>query len=388
LNVKFIYILAKKNLLDSLKDPKVILLGFLAPLVLVFLMGTLFNFEIKFDEFSRIGYYVEGDSPFDIEILNPYGFFLFTKIPAPVEAGIDTLFKEKDLVGYIKVTSREDFTKVEFFKNTEKATLANVCSGILRAAVEKENILASYSKTLKTWGIKEEIIADARQAAVSAKLVGFSDAWPMAGASENKYLRYAIGMLGMFLLFTGLFESVFKILEEKKDRVFNRYQLYGIKNREILLGKIISIFLTVALITLLFFFVAYLFLGIDIANKPVFAFICGAYALLIASFSVLLSILLKHSSDVQTILMPLLLVLSLLGGFWIPLENLSVSLQRMSIFLPTGAFMTAGLAAARSMGSDPHFFVALSVLLSYSVLFIAISLKKINFIKKGVCEKI
>ena len=189
-------------------------------------------------------------------------------------------------------------------------------------------------------------------------------------------------MVGMFLLFIGLFESVLIILDEKKDKVFDRYQLYNVTNSDIFLSKIVSIFLMLLIIIFLFFVSASIIFKISIANPMAFYTICSMYTFMIATLAVMFSILLKHSNHVQTILLPTILIFSLLGGFWIPLENLSESLNKIPLFLPTGSFMSAGLYAANNIQQDPNFVLSIMVLSGYCVIFIAISLKKIDFIKK------
>ncbi len=381
MKLRTIVTLAGKNLFDSLKDPKVILLGFLAPLLLVFLMGSLFNFEVRLDRSYKIGYYVDPALSFDIEKLNPYGFFVLMQDDADSSAIKEKLDKGT-YAGFIDIRPSMGTAQVTFYRSSKNTIMDSVLSGVIRAATEKESLSDAYVGALRARGIPTLEAAEIQRAAESEVKVAFKDARIDGKGEDNKYTRFAIGMAGMFLLFTGLFESVFKILEEKKDKVFNRYQIYGITNGEILVAKLVSIFLMLIIILSLFFASTALFLGVSIGAALRFCLVCCLYSFMIATMSLMLSILLKRSSDVQTILMPMILVLSLLGGFWIPLENLSSVLQRASLFLPTGAFMTTALRAANGAAVDSSLALSMAVLAAYSVIFIAISLRKIDFIQK------
>ena len=175
MKVKRIFILAKKNLFDLLKDPKVLLLGFIAPLILVFLMGFLFNFEIRFDKEYTIGYQIDESVQFDIEKLNPYGLFNFNNVIISDQLTMEEICKNDNYLAFLTINKTADVIVVAFYKNVKNNLLTNVFSGMIRAAVEKENIILLYSARMREYGISDSVIHEVRHIAKNEGDIVFED---------------------------------------------------------------------------------------------------------------------------------------------------------------------------------------------------------------------
>lgn len=191
----------------------------------------------------------------------------------------------------------------------------------------------------------------------------------------NSYAHTFAGMLCTFLLFGALGQA--KNLVEERDRgTLTRMRLASLSPGLILLGTGLGAAVVALVASVVVYAVAILGFGVEIRGSlPGFAAVLVAQAAFVGGFTLLFAGLGRTARQVDTLGTATTLVMSFVGGAWLPSFLLPGWLDGVSRALPL-RWATDGLAAAtwRGLEAAPTFLAA-AVLLAYAALFAAVGIR-------------
>jgi ABC-2 type transport system permease protein len=163
-------------------------------------------------------------------------------------------------------------------------------------------------------------------------------------AGFDIYAHNFAGMICMFLLFLGA-ERAKGLIEERAQGTLARLRSAPIGQRTILLASATSTLLLALLVSLFIFAVAMAVFGVRLRGSiPGFAIMLVAQATFVAGFSLFLTGVGRTAVQVSNLSVFIILVMSFLGGAWMPAFLFPEWVQGVSRLLPT-YWATHGLAA-------------------------------------------
>jgi ABC-2 type transport system permease protein len=199
---------------------------------------------------------------------------------------------------------------------------------------------------------------------------------------NSKYNSYAHSFAGMsvqFILFGGI-ELGVGVLLARRMGLWKRLRAAPI-SRALLLGSRIASGAVIALILLLIIFAAgMLMFGFRIdGSVPGFLGICIAFALLTASFGLLIAAIGKTPEATRGLAILATLMLVMLGGAWVPTFVFPEWLQTAGLFVPT-RWAIDGFDAMtwRGLGFDTV-LLPIAVMLGFSAAFSAIAIWRFDW---------
>ncbi len=164
------------------------------------------------------------------------------------------------------------------------------------------------------------------------------------GASYNSYAHNFAGMLCMFILFAGV-ERGKLLVEEREGGSLQRLQVSPASRSSILLGSALSTLAIGLVISVAIYAVAMLVFGVRVLGSwPGFVLVVLAQASFVAGFGLFLSGIGRTSAQISSMGTFPVLVMSFLGGAWMPSFVLPDWVQSISVAVPT-YWATRGLAA-------------------------------------------
>lgn len=191
---------------------------------------------------------------------------------------------------------------------------------------------------------------------------------PADGRSEyNSYAHTFAGMLCMFLLFMAQGTGK-NLVEERTGGTLTRLRAAGLRNWQILGGVGLSTAAIAAVISALLYLVGGLVFGVRVHGSWAgFVAVLAAQSLFVGGFALLLAGAFRTPKQIDSIGTFAILVMSFVGGAWLPSFLMPEWLGRIALALPV-RWATDGLAAAtwRGLGAAET-FTAAAVLLGFAV---------------------
>ena len=194
----------------------------------------------------------------------------------------------------------------------------------------------------------------------------------VTSSADRKYNSYAHSFAGMgvqFILFMGIDLGVGMLLARRLG-LWKRLRAAPLSRRMLLLSRIASGALIAAVLLLLIYAAAMSFFGVRIEGSVVgFLGVGIAFALLTASFGLLIASLGKTPEATRGLAIFATLILVMLGGAWVPAFVFPEWLQTVSLFAPT-RWAVDGLDAMtwRGLGLDAA-IAPIGVMLLFSAIF-------------------
>lgn len=183
----------------------------------------------------------------------------------------------------------------------------------------------------------------------------------------NSYAHTFAGMLCTFLLFGALGFSK-HLVDERSRGTLTRMRMAALGPRWILLGTGLGAALVALIASILVYAVAMALFGVQVRGSvPGFAAMLVAQAIFVGGFTLLFAGLGRTARQVDTLGTATTLVMSFVGGAWLPSFLLPGWLDVISRTLPL-RWATDGFAAATWRGLDAGpTFLAAGVLLAYAL---------------------
>lgn len=355
--MKFLVLLGKE-FQNLKKNIGVLIILFLVPIFIIFVMG--YAFQDKEEKYSLGIVNLAGkedstvtgfiDSIKKIDVLDIHEYKDKTKADEAIDEGKVSGYVEipKDFVENVKDSDK--VSNIFFYVDESKPITAQTLEGIVNGYVEKYNTIAtSIATTVNVMGqcnIKfnpNEVSGKAvkyledghDQIVLDTNYIGSKP----KNSSMSSYNQTTCGMTAMFILFLCLLWGSSNILEEKLDGTMTRLCLAPVNFSTILFSKMFYIGLLAFAQFAIFFTVGHKFLDVPLGNVPLLIVFNILFIIQAASLGLLISIIAKNRLTSIGISFFVIMLLSPLGGLWFPLETVPEAFRTFSSMLPTGSYM-------------------------------------------------
>ncbi len=160
----------------------------------------------------------------------------------------------------------------------------------------------------------------------------------------NSYSHNFSGMLCMFLLFWAL-DAGKELIVERESGALTRIRLSPVTSAQILTGRAVSTWIIAMVMSACVYVFGMLVFGVQILGSvPGFLLVIVCQGAFIAGFAVLLAGVGRTERQIANVATFAILIMSFLGGVWMPSFILPTWVQSVSQVLPT-YWATEGLAA-------------------------------------------
>lgn len=343
--------IAVDYVMSRVRDLKSLVISLIVPVAIILLFGTITNMS---EGRYRIGVTLIGIESEDFaEMFNPYETFEMIYFQESDEGSILREMSSKNLSGYVVASREGRKTLLEYFSNGSMSISSSIVKGMLRSQADRLNQHYYDGKI-----VLEKVAASDTSKDLIAPLSAVfetADSLPplddqdvvineMRTGTPSLYNRYNSilpGMAGMFILFAALFGGIQSIFEDRDQKIFQRLLAIPCTRTEIIVGKISGIFLFALAQAVFMVLFARHALGMRAVSGISVRLLLVAYALTATSLTVFVSTFIHKKSQIEGVAIPVILLLSVIGGFWFPLEQAGVVVRTVSLFTPTGLMMRA-----------------------------------------------
>lgn len=191
---------------------------------------------------------------------------------------------------------------------------------------------------------------------------------------------YAIAMIVMFAMFTS-FTLIHSMIDEKRNKIFFRIQTSPMKGLEYAFGKLVGIVFTLTIQMSILICVTTLLYGMKWGNLFYLFIILISYSFAIGTLTLLAALIATDYSVFSNLSMPIVFVLSFLGGSFVRKEELPNSLDFFQKLVPNGQALNAFLKVVLNKNLS-ELLNNLYILVATGVIFLFISL--LVYSRKGM----
>ena len=326
-----ILVLVKNNLrVDILKNPFGFLIGLLAPVLILFIMLIVLNWNSGYinigvvdsdnSKTSNLIIYslknIEGYNVNEIKKEDIQNLFSENAINVAIE--IEDGFEKKIIdgnVSKIKITAIEDDGIGNLIKDLVNMEMVNI-RDISLASNKNEEVyyksIDNYSSNISV-NIKKESLNDLHSDYASSQIY--------------------IGFLIMFMLIRGM-KTAYRIFDEKDENIYMRIFMAPVRTSEYYLADIISGYISI-LIQVFLGIVSINILNLETGLKNIELFIILALVGLVSiSLALCCSSFAKNRAEASNIFNFANILLPMLGGAFVPLEIMPPLVEKISYFTP------------------------------------------------------
>ncbi|MCH7346183.1 ABC transporter permease [Aeromonas sp. MR7] len=191
---------------------------------------------------------------------------------------------------------------------------------------------------------------DAGQGAMAEYLLRQAISRPLVKETlSGQAIRYGDwllpGVIGMNLMFSGLFGVGFVIVRYRKNGVLKRLRATPLSAAEFLCAQLLSRIVITLVVSLLVFLVAYWLLGVPLLGSGwLLLLIALAGGAAMASLGLLIAARIQNEELASGLLNVISMPMMFLSGVWFSLEGAPVWLQQLAAWLPLSQIITAARA--------------------------------------------
>lgn len=370
--MKNILVLIKNNLkISILKKPIGFIISLIAPVIILFIMLKLINFNSGYIKIGIINDDKSITSDLILSSIKSYDGFDVIEIKKEdiknlfAENAINTVIEiehgfEDDLIkgntNLIKVTSIEnnDISKVIKELINEKMTNIN---NILMASEGNKDI---YYKSLDNYSesqyikIQKESLNDLQE--------------------DYTFSQIFVGFIIMFMLIRGMTTS-YRVFNEKEENVYTRIFMAPIKTYEYYVADVISGYLVV-LVQVIAGVLGIRFLGIEFGVGSFELFIILALLGLVSiSLGVCCRAFSKNRTEASNIFNFANMIMIMIGGAFVPIDILPPIIEKISYFTPVRWAMEA-IISIQQGSSITDVYKYLAIILLFALTFFSIGIYK------------
>lgn len=196
-------------------------------------------------------------------------------------------------------------------------------------------------------------------------------------AGYNSYSHAFAGMAVQFLLFMGIDMGV-SVLQARRSGIWSRLLAAPVTQNTVILSRAASCALIALGLMVVIFGVAVAVFGVRISNLPGFIGVALCFALLTASFGLLIAAYGKTPDAARGIAIFATLIMVMLSGAWMPSFLFPEWMQSVTLVIPT-RWAVDGFDAMtwRGLGMDAA-GMAMAVQLGFALVFILLALWRFN----------
>lgn len=370
--MKNILVLIKNNLkISILKKPIGFIISLIAPVIILFIMLKLINFNSGYIKIGIINDDKSITSDLILSSIKSYDGFDVIEIKKEdiknlfAENAINTVIEiehgfEDDLIkgntNLIKVTSIEnnDISKVIKELINEKMTNIN---NILMASEGNKDI---YYKSLDNYSesqyikIQKESLNDLQE--------------------DYTFSQIFVGFIIMFMLIRGMTTS-YRVFNEKEENVYTRIFMAPVKTYEYYVADVISGYLAI-LVQVIAGVLGIRFLGIEFGVGSFELFIILALLGLVSiSLGVCCRAFSKNRTEASNIFNFANMIMIMIGGAFVPIDILPPIIEKISYFTPVRWAMEA-IISIQQGSSITDVYKYLAIILLFALTFFSIGIYK------------
>lgn len=356
--MKFL-VLLEKEIQNLKKNIGVLVILFLVPVFIIFIMGYAFQDKEQSYNLGIINETVKQDETVKgfLDNLNQIDALKVSEYDSKEEA--NKAVEDGTIIGYIvipknfidKSENLQEKAEIMFYVNETKPITAQTLSGIVNGYVEKYNTIATGIATAIDVVAKnsdeefdpEKVSKDAlsylekgqNQIELKINYIGTKS----ENTSMSSYNQTTCGMTAMFILFLCILWGSSNILDEKLNGTMTRLSLAPVRFSIVLGAKMFYVGLLAFLQFAIFFTIGHTMLDVPVGDVRLLLLLNIIFIMQAASMGLLVSVIAKSRLTSIGISFFLIMLLSPLGGLWFPLETVPDGFRTFSSLLPTGAYM-------------------------------------------------
>lgn len=365
--------IAIKEFWHNLRNPKVMLLLTLIPIIAILLLGTAVSNQFSNPAISmsnvQIEYYIAGEgSEFATSIVRLMNDFIdksgtLQRVYQPQES-VNRL-KHNDIAAYVLINEAEQ--SVKLYKNQFYYEKAIILEGLLISAINHYNVTHNLTGHEADPSV---IIDQAAKDYVSMQGLAGQE-WP----SAMDYYGVAFSIL---FVFYGMTTSITNTINDKKNGTLARALLSPAAQKELLVGKIIGevaikvIQMAIVIATTMFIY------NVNWGAKPQYAFIMiFAQIILSVSIGTALGLIFSREEIAASLVHIMIVIFAFFGGSYMPLSGLGLLGQIGKFFSPIW-WSTTGIFSLIYIGDTAIYSIALLVNVFLALVFIGIASLRIR----------
>lgn len=389
--MKFFTLLGKE-LLNLKKNVVAVLILFIVPIFIILVMGYAFQASEETYPLGMVN--LDGNQGISMGLTNGLGNVnALELVPFSTEQAAQQALQKGDILGFLLIPKGFDKAHetgeatLRLVVDSSKPVNASILEGITRSFIGQFNSKVMGVLTTVNIGAKvapqyqpdelvelaKEYVQGRTQDPISLDITSQR----ISGSSKGMvgFSQTTCGMTAMFILFLCVLWGSCGILEERLSGTLTRLRLSPASFFDIFGSKLICTGLLAFLQFVLFFAIGHLALGVPVGNVFLLILTNIVYILQAAAMGLLISLVTKSRISAMGLSFLVIMVLSPLGGLWFPLEIVPATLQRIALFLPTGAFMKAMDLIINKNAGIMAILPQLAVMLLYLVLTVFLSIR-------------
>lgn len=354
--------LLQKEFRQIFRDPAILRIIFVMPMVQLILLPFAADYEIKNINLSVID---QDHSPYSQELITKMtasGYFRLTDYAATYPQALEAIEQDRaDIILTIPPNFERDLVK----ENEAKVMLAaNAINGV------KAGLGTSYAAQ-----IINDFNREVREKWIL--LPKFNEMPQIEIVSSNWYnphINYQLfmvpGILAILVTMVGSFLTAMNIVREKEIGTIEQINVTPVKKYEFLLGKLIPFWVLGLGILALGFVISFLVYGIiPVGSYALIFFFAGCYLLAVLGIGLLVSTFADTQQQATLIAFFFMMVFILLSGLYTPVESMPEWAQFISWLNPVTHFVSVirAIVIKGSGFSDvlPELFTVLGFALFY-----------------------
>lgn len=371
-----IFKIAKKELLQSIRDLKSMAIMTLMPLASILILSIAISAVFNHSELSmsnvHLEYLVKGEKG----VLTPGFENLMTEMLTDDSNSLLEIGDKKDSINRLKndeisclVEIDEGNRTIIFYKNNIYNSDASIIEGVLNTYINRFNaiyeIKSVNSKLLEDMNLEGE-----RNNYITLKSLDKKD-------DPNAMDYYGVAMCILFVLYSMSMPITVNINEKKKGAI-GRILMSPIRKKDLLLGKVLGgVGITTIQFGLVILTTVFIF-NVNWGDHPIYAFILIFTLIMMAvSIGTALGLLFDSEEKAMGIIHVLIVIIALFGGSYMPLTGLGTFGEIGKYFSPVW-WSIKGVMNMIYSGEMSTLYVAMVINLGIAILFLSIASWKIT----------
>ncbi|MCR1950912.1 MULTISPECIES: ABC transporter permease [Clostridium] len=368
--MKNILVLIKNNLkISILKKPVGFIISLIAPVIILFIMLKIINFNSGYIKIGIIDNDKSITSDLILSSIKSYDGFDVKEIKKEdiknlfAENAINTVIEidsgfEDDLIkgntNLIKVTSIENNDISKVIKELINEKMANI-NNILIASEGNKDI---YYKSLNNYSdrpyieIQKESLNDLQ--------------------GDYTFSQIFVGFIIMFMLIRGMASS-YRVFDEKEENIYTRIFMAPIKTYEYYVADVISGYISI-LIQVIFGVLGIRFLNIEVGVGNFELFIILALLGLVSiSLGVCCRAFSKNRTEASNIFNFANMIMVMIGGAFVPIDIMPPIIEKISYFTPVRWAMES-IVSIQQGATIADIYKYLAIILLFALTFFTIGI--------------
>jgi len=354
--------IAKKEILQNLRNVTVMLIMTVLPLAIIMLIGMALNGVFSSDEFAmdnlELEYYIQGEkSEFSSGIEGMISELLgegssYNEV-TDLDQSLKSL-KNKDITTLIWIDESERLVKL--YKNNEFYTQASIIENLLNNYTVKTNVVHEVALTAP------ELLNNAPQDYVNMKTV-----------NKNKMpssMDYYGVVMCMLFLFYGITVPFSNTIKEKKCGTMDRILVASVSIKEMLVGKILGNSVVNGIQALIVMSTTLLIYNVNWGSHLVLAVLLViSLMVFVVSFGISLGFLLNSEELGNAAIHTGIVFMAFFGGAYMPLVGLG-TLGEIGKYISPLWWSINGIMTTIYGNSNEMLYQAIAINLGVSLLFV------------------